>query len=116
MAKKDEAKIKFSADTKEFSAAIKQAGDTMYALRGELKLNEAQMANTGQSVEGLAKKHDLLVQQDAALSQKIEALNGKLEKAREIWGGRTPRRRSATPTRSPPPAPPRSGCAARSRP
>lgn len=86
MAKKDEAKIKFSADTKEFSASIKQAGDTMYALRGELKLNEAQMANTGQSVEGLAKKHDLLVQQDAALSQKIEALNGKLEKAREIWG------------------------------
>ncbi|KAB1647995.1 phage tail tape measure protein [Adlercreutzia muris] len=86
MAKKDEAKIKFSADTKEFSAAIKQAGDTMTQLRGELKLNEAQMANTGQSVEALTKKHDLLVQHDAALAQKIEALNGKLEKAREIWG------------------------------
>lgn len=86
MTKKDEAKIKFSADTKEFSAAIKQAGDTMVQLRGELKLNEAQMSNTGQSVESLAKKHDLLVQQDAALSQKIDALNGKLQKAREIWG------------------------------
>lgn len=86
MAKKDEAKIKFSADTKEFSAAIKQAGDTMYQLRGELKLNEAQMANTGKSVEALEKKHDLLVKQDEALAQKVEALNGKLQKAREIWG------------------------------
>lgn len=86
MAGKDEAKIKFSADTSEFSAAIKRAGDSMVQLRGELKLNEAQMANAGQSVDGLSKKHDLLVQQDAALSQKIEALNGKLEKAREVWG------------------------------
>ena len=86
MAKKDEAKIKFSADTKEFSDAIKQAGDTMTRLRGELKLADAQMANTGQSVEGLAKKHELLAEHDEALSRKIEALNGKMEKAREVWG------------------------------
>lgn len=86
MANKNEAKIKFAADTAEFSAAIKRASSEMTQLRGELKLNQAQMANTGQSVEGLAKSKALLERQDQALSSKIDALNAKYEAARGIWG------------------------------
>lgn len=83
---KNEAKIKFSADTSDFNDAIKRAGSEMTQLRSELKLNEAQMQNTGQTVDGLAKSKAILEQQEQALSAKVEALNGKYEAAVRIWG------------------------------
>lgn len=83
---KSEAKIKFTADTAQFNGEIKAADGAMSALRGEMKLNQAQMKNTGDSVEGLTRQKRLLEEQDSVLSQKVIALNGKLEAAERIWG------------------------------
>ena len=84
--RKDEAKITFTADTAQFNDAIKAANSTMTKLRSELKLNAAQMKNSGASVESLTESKRILEDQDAALASKVEALNGKLLKAEETWG------------------------------
>lgn len=83
---KNEAKIKFTAETSEFNDSIKKANNEIGELRAELKLNEAQMQNTGASVELLEKKHDLLERQLKASQDKTEALNEKVKKAADIFG------------------------------
>ena len=83
---KNEAKIKFNADVKDFNDSIGQANREMAELRAEMKLNETQMKGTEDSAEGLKKKHDLLERQLKASEGKTEALNQKLKKAEEIFG------------------------------
>ena len=86
MASKNTVEIKFKAETEQFRAAIKSANSTMTALRGELKLNAAQMKNTGASVEALTRKKKLLEQQDETLQQKINALASQLEASNAAFG------------------------------
>ena len=83
---KNEAKIKFSAETQEFNKSISKANSEMSELRAELKLNEAQMKTNGASVEGLQEKHKILSNQLAASQDKTEALTQKVNKAVEIYG------------------------------
>lgn len=83
---KNEAKIKFTAETKEANAAIKAYNGEMSELRAELKLNETQMKATGNSVDSLKKKHSILENQLKASEGKTEALNQKVQKAVEIFG------------------------------
>ena len=86
MASKNTVEIKFKAETEQFRAAIKSANSTMTTLRGELKLNAAQMKNTGASVEALTRKKKLLEQQDETLQQKINALASQLEASNAAFG------------------------------
>ena len=83
---KNEAKIKFTAETSDFNKSIKKSNDELASLRAEMKLNDTQMKSTGKSVEGLQKKHDILESQLKASQDKTEALNQKLNKAVEIYG------------------------------
>lgn len=83
---KNEAKIKFTAETGDFNNQIKSANDEMSMLRAELKLNETQMKATGTTVEGLESKHRILSSQLKASEDKTEALNQKVKKAVEIFG------------------------------
>lgn len=83
---KNEAKIRFTAETSEFNASIKKANNEISKLRAELKLNETQMKGTGASVEALEGKHELLASQLQASQSKVEALTNKLETARAIFG------------------------------
>ena len=83
---KNEAKIKFVAETSEFNSEIKDANNELSKLRAELKQNEAQMDNAGRSAEGLEKKHELLESQLKASRTKVEALAGKVEAATRIYG------------------------------
>lgn len=83
---KNEAKIKFTAETGEFNSQIKKSNDEMSQLRAEFKLNETQMKATGVSVEGLENKHRILSSQLVASEKKTEALSQKVEKAVEIFG------------------------------
>lgn len=83
---KNEVEIKFSANTEEFKAAMRDANATMTQLRGELKLNAAQMKNAGTSIDGLAAKEKILQQQDEALSQKIAAITAQLERSNAAFG------------------------------
>lgn len=87
MAKKNnEAKITFTAATGEFNKAIKESNDEMSKLRAEMRLNAEQMKTTGETAEGLEKKHQNLSDQLAISQDKTEALSQKLDKAKEIFG------------------------------
>ena len=83
---KNEAKIRFTAETGEFNSAIKKSNDEMSKLRAEMKLNEAQMKSTGASIEGLENKHKILSNQLSVSESKTEALSQKVNKAVEIFG------------------------------
>ena len=83
---KNTAKIQFNADTRQFTEAIGKADSEMKQLRSELKLNETQMQATGETVEGLRKKHDLLSDQLKASESKTAALTNKVEAAVRIYG------------------------------
>lgn len=83
---KNEAKIKFTAETGEFNKAIQKSNSEMTELRAEMRLNETQMKATGATVEGLETKHSILEKQLKASQDKTEALNQKVQKAVEIFG------------------------------
>lgn len=86
MAGNNEAKIRFTAETSDFTQAIKEANSEMSTLRAEMKLNEAQFQNTGNETEYLQQKTELLQSQLEANAEKQEALTQKLEAARDIYG------------------------------
>lgn len=83
---KNEAKVRFTAETSEFNDEIKKSNQTMNELRAEMKLNEEQMKTNGVTVEGLQKKQKILTDQLSASQSKTEALSQKVEKAVEIYG------------------------------
>lgn len=83
---KNEAKIRFTAETAEFNNNIKQSNAEMGKLRAEMKLNDEQMKTAGKSVEGLEQKQKLLEQQLTVSRAKTEALSQKVQKAAEIYG------------------------------
>lgn len=86
MAAKNEAKIRFTADTSEFNQGIKSANNQLSSLRAEMKLNEAQMKQSGVSVEALQAKHKNLESQLAAQQSKTQALSDKLKVAARVFG------------------------------
>lgn len=83
---KNEAKIRFTADTSDFNKQIKSADSAMRELRSELRLNATRMKSSGASVEALTESKRILEAQEQALAQKVDALSGKLEAAQSIWG------------------------------
>lgn len=83
---KNEAKIRFTAETGEFNESIKKSNDSMKELTAELKLNAEKMKTAGASVEGLEENHRILSAQLETAQSKTEALNQKLNKAAEIFG------------------------------
>lgn len=83
---KNEAKIRFTAETGELNSEIKRSNEEMSKLRAELKLNETQMKATGASIESLEDKHKILSNQLSASESKTQALSQKVEKAAEIFG------------------------------
>ena len=86
MASNNEAKVRFTAETSDFTSAIKDANSEMQTLRAEMKLNEAQFQNTGNETEYLSQKSQLLEAQLDANAEKQEALTQKLEAAKSIYG------------------------------
>lgn len=84
--KTSEAKVKFSADVKEYKEAVKQANSTTTELRAETNLLDTQMKNNGKSVEALEQKKKLLAKQLEVSQDKVDALNGELELATKYYG------------------------------
>ena len=86
MAAKNEAKIKFIAETQEFTQGINNARTNMASFRAAMALSAAEFKNTGDKAEMLKNKQQLLnnlIQQ----SQSIQAnLNSKLEAAKRYYG------------------------------
>ena len=83
---RNEAKIKFTAETGEFTEQLRSANSALAALRAGLKLNDAELKNNGNQTEYLKNKQQLLETELQMNAQKQEALNGKLEAAKAIYG------------------------------
>lgn len=86
MAKNNEAKIKFIAETGEFNEQIKDAEGSLKELRSELKLNSTQMKGAGETAELLKDRHNALQKELDASRKKTEALTKKVEAAERIFG------------------------------
>lgn len=86
MASKNEAKIKFTAETGDFNEGIKKCDSQMTELRSELKLVDAQMASNGESAELLEKRQQILARQSEVAAQKSQLLAQKVEAAERIFG------------------------------
>lgn len=84
--KKNEAKIKFTAETADFNDQIHDSEGNLKELRSELKLNASQMKKTGDNTETLKKRQEILAKELEASKDKTEALSKKLDKAKEIFG------------------------------
>ena len=83
---RNEAKIKFTAETRDLTNQLKSANSALAALRAGLKLNDAELKNNGNQTEYLKNKQQLLETELQMNAQKQEALNGKLEAAKVIYG------------------------------
>lgn len=86
MANKNEAKIKFTAETEEFTQQLNAANSDMSSLRAEMRLAEAQFKNTGDGAEYQQQRMELLEASLQANHDKQEALTAKLEVAKQIYG------------------------------
>lgn len=86
MAAKNEAKVRFTAETKDFNDSIKAANNELSDLRSELKVTDAEMKANGVSAEGLREKQKNLAAQLSAASDKTQALSEKLKVAERIFG------------------------------
>lgn len=83
---RNEAKIRFSAETREFNDAIRNSNRQMQELRAELRLNQTQMQSTGRNVENLERQHEILSRELQNAENRTEALNGMLNSAIRIYG------------------------------
>lgn len=83
---RNEAKVKFTADTRELTQQITQANSAMKMLNSTMKLNQAEFRNTGNQAEFLKNKQSILQAELEANRIKQEALTGKLEAAKAIYG------------------------------
>lgn len=81
-----EAKIKFTAETKQFNAEIKSASASLRSMRSAMRLNSAQFKATGNAAQMLKNKQTLLRKEQAANKAEIQALASKLKSAENIFG------------------------------
>ena len=83
---KNQAKIKFVAETEQFNKQIKAANGELSALRAELGLNATEMKGMSDATEKLTERKALLEKQLEMAGSKTEALRKKLEVATRIYG------------------------------
>lgn len=83
---KNEAKIKFTADTHEFNKAIQSSNSYLKQLRSELQLNATALKNGGDQTELLKERFYLLSESFEAASTKVENMRGKVEAAINDFG------------------------------
>lgn len=83
---KNEAKIKFTAETSEFTEGIKKADSEIKTLRSELKLNATQMKGNADSVDLLKERQKLLGDELDRARDKVDLSSKKYEKAAQVMG------------------------------
>ena len=83
---RNEAKVKFTADTRELTSQIQASNSAMKMLNATMKLNQAEFRNSGNQTEFLKNKQKILQAELEANRIKQEALSGKVEAAKTIYG------------------------------
>lgn len=83
---RNEAKVKFTADTRELTSQIQASNSAMKMLNATMKLNQAEFRNSGNQTEFLKNKQKILQAELETNRIKQEALSGKVEAAKAIYG------------------------------
>lgn len=83
---RNEAKVKFTADTRELTSQIRASNSAMKMLNATMKLNQAEFRNSGNQTEFLKNKQKILQAELETNRIKQEALSGKVEAAKAIYG------------------------------
>ena len=65
---RNEAKVKFTADTRELTAQIRASNSAMKMLNATMKLNQAEFRNSGNQTEFLKNKQKILAFPDCFLN------------------------------------------------
>ncbi len=86
MAKKNEVKATFTADTADMTKKLEDVKTRMGTLSSEMKLAAATFKQTGNATEFFEQKSQILGNQLQQAQQKTEALAGKLEVAKRCYG------------------------------
>ena len=86
MAKKNEAKVTFLAETQDFRENVTKANSTLTQIRSELKLNAEQMKTNGSSVDALAERHKLLENQLEQAKSKTANLAAQMDSCTRNYG------------------------------
>ena len=86
MAKKSEAKIKFTAETKEIDQSLQSLNEGLKTNRSELRLNAAELKNNAEDADLLQKQHELLSTAIGQSGEKVEVLQTKLDMAGQLLG------------------------------
>ncbi len=86
MAKKNETKATFTADTADMNKKLEEVKTRMGTLSSEMKLAAATFKQTGNATEFYEQKSQILGNQLQQAQQKTEALSGKLEVAKRCYG------------------------------
>ena len=83
---KNEAKVKFLAETQDFRKNVTEANSSLSELRSELKLNAEQMKTNGETVDALAERHELLEKELKQAEAKTENLAAQMEACTRLYG------------------------------
>ncbi|MGN8763945.1 hypothetical protein [Hornefia butyriciproducens] len=83
---KDEAKVRFVAETHEFNEGIKSSKTAMAGLRAEVRLAQAAFQNTGNATQMLTQKQTALKAQLRENRSQQEMVNSKLKAAVSCFG------------------------------
>lgn len=83
MAKKNEAKVKISADVEKFKEGINEAKSNLSALRTELSLNSAEFKANGDKAAFLNNKHEILCKMLEESNSKVKDYSKLLEEAKK---------------------------------
>lgn len=86
MATNKEAKVKFTAETSEFSKGITDINKSLGNLKSDLKLLNTEIKTNGATFDNLSEKQKTLKDVVGDLSEKLELQQKKLAKAKEIYG------------------------------
>ena len=86
MATNKEAKVKFTAETSEFSKGITDINKSLGNLKSDLKLLNTEIKTNGATFDNLSQKQKTLQDVVGDLSEKLELQQKKLAKAKEIYG------------------------------
>jgi TP901 family phage tail tape measure protein len=83
---KNEAQIKFKANTSEMDAGLKKMNSNIQTFNAQLRLNATQMKANAGDVSLLRDRQNILSEQLEYSRSKVQLTNEKLNEAKKIWG------------------------------
>ena len=83
---KNKTSIKFEADVSEFKSNIQKAEKGIKTFNEQLKLNQSQLNGSGNKVDLLSNRLEILKKKEEESASKVENINNVLKEAEDVYG------------------------------